>query len=151
MKKVSWTAHEYVFYEKTSDWYWILGIVAVTVAVVAILIGNFLFAPVVLLGAFALALYGSRRPNIHHYEITEKGVVVETVLYPYSTLEAFWIETSSIPTKILIRSNKLLMPLIVIPVEGVTEEEIRDMLNQHLIEEELNEPFAQKILEHIGF
>ena len=64
-----WEAHEYIFQEKTSDWYWAVGIIAVSLAVLLIIFGNVLFALVVLIGSFTLSIFAARRPDLVRFEI----------------------------------------------------------------------------------
>jgi hypothetical protein len=54
-------------------------------------------------------------------------------------------------SKLLIKSQRVMVPLIVIPLEGVDPEEIRDFLLDHLLEEHHLEPLGQKIMERLGF
>ena len=49
MKNINWKTIEHNHQEKSSDWYWILGIIAIATAVLSIYFGNILFAIVILL------------------------------------------------------------------------------------------------------
>ncbi len=67
-----WETHEYMFQEKTSDWYWGVGIVILSIAVITIIFGNLMFALLILLGGFALTLFASKRPEVVRFEISKK-------------------------------------------------------------------------------
>jgi len=151
MTKLTWTAPEYVYRHKTPDWYWILGIVTVTAAIVSVLLGNILFGFVILLSGFALALYGARPPRVITYTLTEKGIIADAVLYPYSTLESYWIDDTVLPSRLLVQSRKIAMPLIVIPIEEVEDEDVAEILTEYLREVEHEESVAQRIFEYFGF
>ncbi len=153
-KTITWQAHEYFHQEKSSDWYWGLGIVAITAAVLAIILGNTLFALVILLFAFAASMQAHRKPKLVTFEVTPRGVVINHLLYPYSTLESFWIGEQHLKKpdpKILIKSKRWLLSYLHLPVEGVDVEEIRDYLLLYIKEEELEESVFEKLLEYFGF
>lgn len=153
-RTISWQAHEYFHQEKSSDWFWGLGIIAITAAVLAIILGNTLFALVILLFAFAASLQAHRQPKLVTFELTSRGIVIDHMLYPYSTLEAFWIVDQHIKKpepKILIKSKRFLFSYIHMPVEGVDIDDVRDYLLMYLKEEELEESFLEKLLEYFGF
>lgn len=151
MSRLSWKSAEYVYRHKTSDWYWTLGIVTATAAILSILLSNTLFGLVIVLSGTLLGIYTTKQPRTLSYEINERGVVIENTLYPFNTLEAFCIDNRVIPARLLIKSHKLIMPLIVIPIEGVRDEDIRKAIAHHLYEEEQQEPFLQQLFEGLGF
>lgn len=149
---LKWEAKEYEQTEKGSDWFWALGIISISIAVTSIILNNLLFAIVVLVGAFALGTYAKKPAEIIHLEINQRGVLINSTLYLYSSLESFWVEEVEESPKLLIKSAKTFVPLIVAPLsEVVDREELRDYLLDHLDEEEHSEPLSQKIMERLGF
>jgi hypothetical protein len=148
-----WETAEYEHREKSSDWFWALWIIAIAGTATAIILGNVLFAILILIGAFTLSLHAVKRPRIVQFEINERGVRIGKTLYPYSTLRSFWIEDTGDETshKILIKSKKILATHIVIPIEHISPSEVRDLLIEYLDEEEDSESLAQKIVEYFGF
>lgn len=149
-----WETYEYFHQEKTNDWYWALAIIAISAAVISLIFGNILFALLILLGSFTLALFGARKPNIIRFEINTTGLLIGSTLYPYNSLHSFWVEDNNhlgVQSKVLFRSRKLAVPLLVIPLDGIHPEELRDFLFDHLPEEEHSEPLSQKLLEYLGF
>lgn len=147
---LNWQAYEYFHTEKTTSWYWILGIVAITGAIISIILSNIILAILILISAITLSMYAHKKPTMVNIELKEKGIVVEKIFHPYKTIHSFWVEEDHFP-KILLKSKKTLMPLIVIPIQEVHPEEVREFLRIHLEEEELIEPFLQKIMDYLGF
>jgi len=148
---ITWSAAEYPFREKTTDWYWALGIMAVAGAVAAYIMGNFLFAVLILIGAFTVAIYGARHPRMVQFEVSRRGVRSDTVLYPYSSLSSFWIIEGAEESKILIESKKSFLPLISIPLGDTNPEAVRTFLLNYLDEHERVEPFAQRVMDYLRF
>lgn len=149
---VEWEAAEFEPNEKGSDWYWALGIVAIAGAVAAIVLGNTLFGVVILLGASTMLLFAGREPNVVHFGITQRGVRIGNKLYPYSTLKAYYIdEEHAHGPQLLVESERMFMPILVLPIPEEHLDDIDDILATRLPEEHLEEPLAEKILEFFGF
>ncbi len=148
---ITWTAPQYMHTEKTTDWYWIVGIISVTLSIISIVLGNVLFGILILVGTFTLSLYASRPPEMHEIKISDKGVQVDKILYPYNSLESFWIEEYELHPRILLKSEKKLMPYIVILLGDVPAEDIRTALSVYLHEIKHSEPFLEKLLILFGF
>lgn len=149
--KITWQTIEYHHTEKTPDWYWIVGIVTLSIALISIILNNVIFAILIIVSAFTLSLFASRKPEIIDIEINNKGVKVGNTKYPYKSLESFWIETREGNDRILIKSNAVLKPYIVIFIDDADPEKIREILEQHLEEEEHSEPLLEKLLLYFGF
>lgn len=150
--KFEWDAHEYEHKERSSDWFWAVGIISVSIAIASVIFGNIIFGVLILVGAFALSIFANRPPGTLHIVVDEKGVVRGGVRYPYSTLKSFWIDTEHPHKKIILRSEKLLMPLIIVPLEDeVNVEKLHENLSLFLTEEFHSLPLVEKILEYLGF
>lgn len=150
-QKITWTATEYDHYHKESDWFWALWIVAGAGSIASLIYGNILFALVVLLSAFTIATHANKKPSPIIFEINRRGIRSGETLYTYENIEAFWVEEESHRKKILIQSNKLFMPLIIIPAGDTDTEKVREFLKEFIIEKEIHEPLSQKIFEYFGF
>jgi hypothetical protein len=149
-----WQALEYHHEPKSTDWFWAVGIIALCVAITSIIYGDVLFAILILIAAGSLAIYAVREPDLVSFELNDKGVLIERKMYPYATLESFWVEEHNNVhphPKLLIKSQKLTMPLIVIPIDEVHPDEVRNFLLNYLAEEQHFEPLSQKVMEYLGF
>lgn len=151
MEKLTWQTIEYLHSKKTSDWYWIVGAITVSIALIAIILNNIIFAILIIVASFTLVLFASKPPEILDVEISTAGIHLNEVYYPYSELESFWIELQDQHPKIIIKSKKVFATYITIFIEDVPPEEIHDLLRRHLPEEKHVEPFLVKLLEHLGF
>ncbi len=151
-RAVTWEALEHHHVEKNSDWFWVLGILAFAAAATAFFFGNFLLAILIIIGAGAIALVANREPQVIPYAVSTRGLRVNDQLYPYSALEAFYIdEDHELGPHLLARSQKLFGPLIIMPLPEEYVEEIEDILELRLPEEHIEEPVVNKILEIFGF
>ena len=149
---INWEEYEYEFFDKSADWFWALGIITLSIAVTAIMLGNLLFAVLILIGSITLSIYAVREPELVKYEVTQRGIIIEDSLYPYGSLDSFWIEHGVRKPKLLVVSKKRLMPHIIIPLNSeVDTDQLRDYLLDHVDEEERRESLSTKIMEYLGY
>lgn len=148
---LKWQAPEYHHYERSTDWYWAVGIITVCLIALSFFFGNPLLGVLILLSAIILIYFVFRVPNMIDYEINNRGIIVGKELLPYKTLEAFWIETRAHEPKLILKSKKTLQPLIVIPIHEDSVDDIGSVLNQFVEEKELAEPASHQVMEYLGF
>ena len=150
---LEWSAYEHKHIRKSSDWFWVFGIITITGAVISIIFNNILLAIVILTGAFVIALNVAKKPNTINFKINKRGVIIDNKLYLYNSLESFWVEDNEEygAPKLLIKSKKMFATHIIIPIKQVSPSEVRDYLIKYLDEEEDSEPLSQKIVEFFGF
>ena len=149
--RIEWEAHQYEYKERSSDWFWAVGIVAISIAVTSVILHNIIFGILVLVGAFALALFINREPEVVEVRLDERGVTKGKVHYPYQTLHSFWIEVEHSHPRIYLRSQKFFLPLIIVPLGEVPAEEVAEKLSHFLVEEHHALPLVEKMLEYLGF
>jgi hypothetical protein len=153
-QRIIWETLDQIKDEKSSDWFWIVGIIAIAGAILAIFFNNLLLGLLILLSAFASFILANTPPKIEEYELNRKGVRIGSELYPYSTLESFYVidEDGFERDRILLKSKKTFMPLIVIPLGNeIKVDEVRDYLLDYVVEEEMTEPLSYYIMTLLGF
>ncbi|HTK33532.1 MAG TPA: hypothetical protein VL335_03245 [Candidatus Paceibacterota bacterium] len=148
---ISWHAPAHFYIEKKPDWYWVVGIITLALAAVSFIFGAIIPGIFVIVAAVALVLHASKPPKEAHYEINDRGIIVDNTLYPFLTLESFWIPHDEVPHKLIIKSHKLVMPLLVIYINDVDPEDVREILLRYIAETEHHEPFLKHLLEGFGF
>ncbi len=146
--EITWQAFEYEHSPKSADWFWVVWIIAVGIAVTAYLFNNLLFGIFILISAFSLSLYSSRKPNFLTFRLSEKNLFIGEKNIPFSSLQSFWIEDE----KIIFQAESKIVPYIVIPLsKEIDRDNLKEYLLKHLEEEEHHEPLSQKIFERLGF
>jgi hypothetical protein len=151
MEKIEWQAPEYIHKEKTQDWYWIVGIITISIVIISVVLNNIIFGILVAISAITLSLYATRKPQIVPIEINNVGIKINSTLHPFEELESFWIETRDAYPRIFLKSNKKIFLYIVIMLGNANPDEIRTALAEHLHETEHTEPFLEKLLFYFGF
>jgi hypothetical protein len=152
MKSFAWQTAEYVHTEKSNDWYWTVGIITAALVIVSIIFGNPLFAIVLAIGTFTLTIFASRHPNTISVQIDEKGLAIDKTLYPFPTLDSFYLDENHYHgPRLILKSKKVVMPLVSVPVKYHDLNELRAFLISHLKEQVFNQSVMQTLLERLGF
>ena len=146
-----WHAYEYTYKEKSADWYWAVGIIAVSMAVTSILFNNVLFAIFIVLALFTLMMYAKRKPHLLQIKLDDSGVQEGHAHYHYSTIESFWVEDRYGDAKLIMKSKKKTLPYIIIPIIEINSDSVRNHIKRYVKEEEHTEPLAKQIMEYLGF
>ena len=150
--KISWQALEYKRKDKTADWYWAVGIIAIAIVITSIVLHNFLFAILIIISTSILVSFSIRPPKIIDIHINQKGITIGKEFHSFTTIESFWVESQDEENlKILFKSKKLIMPLIAVPIEELHHLDVREFLLQYLPETEMHEPLSQILMEKLGF
>ena len=152
MDTISWQAYEHKKKDRSVDWYWAVIIIALSIAAIAFIINNGFFALLIILGTMTLLFFSVKEPRLFDISLDSRGLIVGKDMYPFATLEEFWVDiTDTDEPKILFKSKKTMMPLIVVPLEDHHHLDVRDFLLQYLEEKEMHEPLSQKIMDKLGF
>ncbi|HEY4500355.1 MAG TPA: hypothetical protein VJH25_01025 [Candidatus Paceibacterota bacterium] len=152
MKNFSWQAPEYPYKKKSTDWYWTVSIISTALVVTAVIFGNVLFGVVIAIGVFTLTMFASRKPDIISVEINDKGIAVDKTLYPYQSIESFYLDENHHGPRLIIKSKKVVVPLIAIPLSrNENPDDLRAFLSAHLKEEVFEQGIMQTLFDRLGF
>lgn len=132
-----WQGKEYSFEEKSADWYWALGIIAIAGVVACILFNNVILALVITAGAISIALHAAKHPRIHRFTITDEGIGIDTNFYSYESMLHFSVleyADPTLPPSLSIKTKSLLVPHLLIPIVGHDPLEVYEYVLNHLDE-----------------
>ena len=151
-RKIEWTALEYEEKERGNDWFWALGIIIVASSVTSFIYNNYFFGIFLILGGILLAIFAIKKPDLVFYELNEKGLQIRNRLYPYQNIKSFWVQKDEEKSILFIKSERLFMPIISMPIKQNLAEDIRNfMLSAKVEEEEMKEHASEKIMDSLGF
>ncbi len=146
-----WEAYEHEHIERGSDWFWALGIIAVSLALTCILFGNVLFALLILIAALTIGLIARHPPELHEFEISEAGIRTGKTMHTYDQIISFWVDEEIDEPLLLVDTTAFMTANLVIPIGDIPPEEIRNFLRNHAEEVPMKEHLTHKILEFFGF
>jgi hypothetical protein len=151
-REITWEAPQHHHVEKGNDWFFALLIIVAALVTVAILFKDYMFALLIGVAGGVLAMAAAKRPAIVPYGVSVRGVKVEGRLYPYANLLSYHIdEEDPRGPKLFLRTEKKMLPLLVLPLPEDHIDDIDHILKDRLPEEKLEEPFMLMVLELFGF
>ena len=144
-----WNTMEYVPQKKSVDWYWAIGIIAVSATVASLIYNNFLFAVFVIVGTASLILFQIRKPRQIHVALFPQGIKIDSYLYPYDSMKSFWIEDSH--PRLHLASTRFISPAIIIPLEEANLNQVHNILSDNLEEKEVKPTLMNALVDRLGF
>ncbi|MFA6585974.1 MAG: hypothetical protein WCS86_02320 [Candidatus Paceibacterota bacterium] len=151
-KKLEWSELEYEEKERGNDWFWALGVVVVAGSIASFIYSNYFFGLLLIISGILLASFAIKKPDLVFYELNEKGLKIRSRLYPYENIKSFWVQKDSLKPTLFINSERLLIPILSIPIKQYNAEEIRNaFLLNNVPEEEMKEHVSEKIMDSLGF
>lgn len=127
---VSWTASEFISHEKNANWYVLLGLVGVIIAVGVFFLNgrDYISAAVILLGAVALGVYGARKPRQLEYRVDSRGIQIGGRYFSFHEFRSFSIVPEGAFSSIVFMPLKRFMPTISIYYAPEDEDRIVSVL-----------------------
>jgi len=148
---ISWRVQTHEHIERSPDWYWALGILAVGGAAVSIYFGNILFALILLVGAASIGVLVARGPREHTVSLDKRGITMDGTLYPYQSVQTFWVEQHVEMPRLYLTTSSLLHPHIIVPLDSALHGiDVRSHLLQYAEEEERQPRFSEEVAEIFG-
>ncbi|MEN9604557.1 MAG: hypothetical protein RJB39_242 [Candidatus Parcubacteria bacterium] len=155
---IIWEEYHYVHFEKSKDWKWSVGIISVTIALVAFMLTSITFGFLILVATLVLLIHALQPPKMLRFEIHQSGVRIDQEKWNFSDLKSFYIEDNREfhnHSRILFRTDHVMSPLLVLPLPLSTDQrdlhDLREELTKLLPEEKMAESFFQRMLEYFGF
>ena len=146
-----WSAYEHEHIERSSDWYWALGVAAISIALTAIILHDVLFGVLIILAAITIGLLANTPPELAQFEISERGIRVNEALHRWDHIISFWVEEEHDDRPLLlVDTTKFMSPNLIIPIEHIDPSLVRSFLKEHAEEKHMKEPLAHKIFEFLG-
>ena len=151
---LSWETPEYHLRPKSVFWYAGFGAVLAVFLFIAFLMRSFLTGVVFGLLGLLVLLFSERPPRTARFTISAESLSINDRKYPISELESFNIVDSLLGTGVilLIRSRRVIMPLVHIPLGNQDQSAVRGLLRERLHEDlELRESFTDILAHRLGF
>lgn len=147
---ITWTVLTHEHKERSADWYWALGTLAVLGIGLSIFFGNILLAIIIAIGSLSIGFLAARGPREHAVRIDKRGISLDGTLYPYRSVHSFWVEEEG-GTRLFLSTTGFLTPRIIVPLDDVSHaQSVRTFLKSYLEEEEQHEHFGERLAELLG-
>ncbi len=148
---LEWSMPEYIFKNKSNDWYWSVGIIALALVALAYFINNFFFAVIAIIGGFAMMLLGAKKPVVLNVKVSPKGITINKTIFLMEDIESFCLnEDLPEEPRLFIKLKKGLSRFVSIPINKGEEKRAEDFLKKFLVEETLSESFTLILTRLLG-
>jgi hypothetical protein len=148
---LEWEVYESLHGDRSTDWFWGVGLSGVVIGIIAIILHNVLLAILAVIGAVTLVAVSLKHPTLYSYALTPRGVIEGETLYPWSELDVFWVQETD-PAMLLIRSNRATVPLLDLPLPETADTQlVHDYMFQYIDDEPLRLGTLQQIMNRLGF
>jgi hypothetical protein len=150
-QSISWNVVTHEHRERTSDWYWALGVLAVIGIGLSIYFSNVLLALIILIGASCIGVLVSRGPREHLVVVDKRGVHVDGTLYAYRSLHSFWVEEDVAEPRLFLTTAGWVVPHLTLPLtDRALAHEVHKYLKDKLDEVEQHAHFGEMLAEICG-
>lgn len=152
--RMEWFAPEYQQHERHPVWFIYLGIIAAILTIYALVVGNYLFAIIVVMLAIIINMLARKEPETLHLAITRHGFKVNEKLYTYEDdLESFWILYRPPHLKTLnFQRKQRILPTLTFQLADQNPLKVREILLDYLPEDiNKEEHYADKLARQLKF
>ncbi len=151
MNPLSWTTLEFEEKDRHPDWIWYAGLVFAIAAIVSFFYSNIFFGIFLLIAGAAVILFAMRKPDLITVTFEEKELIVDREHIDYTRIKQFWIDETEKPDKLLLLVKGSFIPMLAVPLSGVTAEAVRTEMHKHAPETLMHESLGTKIAERLDF
>jgi hypothetical protein len=152
----AWKAREFQNFEKTNDWFWATGLIALVGAVLAVWRGSVSFGILILLSGFVLIIFGNVKHPDHSVLINSDGLMIDENKFLWKDVTGFAIiedPENAYNKKVIFETTRPIAPKISLPIDrsSVNPDTLKSFLLLHSTEKELKESVVKAIAEKVRF
>lgn len=151
IETIKWIAPEHKHKEKSMDFFWTVGIIALLIFVASIWFQNYLFAIFILISSILLIMISNKTPEDIEYKIDTEGISIRDKKYRWKEIKGYFIKKYENEANLLIEIDKYFLPIYTIPVPLELTKKINENLKKILNQKDLNESQSMIFMEKIGF
>lgn len=149
---LSWNTLEFEPKDRHPDWIWYASLIALIIAIVAFFFGNIFFGIFAIIAGITVVIYARRAPHVLAITLSGKGININEELYLYKNIQQFWLDETGKPDKLLLLVKSSLVTLLVLPLEGVTAQAVRSILEEkEVVQIEMRESTSVVLFDRLGF
>jgi hypothetical protein len=150
---ISWTASEFVSYEKGFGWY-----LSVTFALLVIGLITFIItskdivstASIIIIGII-FVIFARRKPRVLTYQIDNSGIRIGEKLYQFNSVRSFAVVDEGSIRSVYLMPIQRFMPAISMYFEPKGEQQIINVLGSFLPQEQRQQELIDRIMHKIRF
>jgi hypothetical protein len=150
---IVWQADTHEHYERSDDWYWVVGIVGATTAALFMVFANWTMGIIVILCIGLLMWRIKQGAELLDCEINAKGIRINKETIPLKAIERYNIDQYGTHCRLILVLRERMTIQKVVPMGTVQEDVVESFLSFYGVErdEKLHEPFLTILMEYLGF
>lgn len=145
----SWNIPEYDKHDRERNWYIIAAVVGLIFLIYSFFSGNFLFAAIIIIGAFVIIMHDGQEPVQINFSITDEGLIVGRNFYDYDVIKDFSIvyKPRENVKNLYFEFKNVVRPRLSIPLDKMNPLPIREDLLKYLPEdlERTDQPLSEAL------
>ncbi len=150
-QELSWQVASHTTRERSNDWYWGLGGIAIAGIVLSIVFGNALLAIIIVLGAFSMGYLTIQAPREHTITAGPRGIAVDGTRYPWRGVRSFWVEHGNDNPRLFVTMNGIIAPHISLYLADSAEaDSVRKTLKRYVPEVEQGPQLGEQLSNMLG-
>ena len=151
-QSLTWSASEFHAHDKSSSWYMLLALATIVVSAVLYFLTKSIVTPVVVvIGGIMLGVFGTHKPNQIDYGVDSHGIRIGTKDYAYEEFRLFVVTPQSIYPEVTLIPTKRFMPSLSLRYTPEVEDEVLNILADHLPSEVRRLDLVDNLMQHIRF
>ncbi len=151
MENLSWTTLEYEEKNRGRDWVWYVGLITAIAATLAFFYNNIFFGILLVIFGIFIIFLSIRKPRSIEVLITKESISIGERVIKIEDITKFWVDESEKHSKLLLLTKNGMIPVLVVLIENVKNESVKEMLSPLIKESFLREPTSDKIFQKLGF
>lgn len=150
-QELSWRVASHHTRERSNDWYWGLGAIAIVGVIASIVFGNVLLAIIIALGAFSLGYLSMQQPREHTVVVGPRGLAVDGTRYPWRSVRSFWVEHAEHTPRLFVSMQGILAPHFSLYLADTVEADtVRRYFKRYVEEVEQGPQLGEHLVELLG-
>lgn len=150
IKKIDWRAPEYKHKERNMDFFWTIGLVAIVGCIIAIWLGNYVFAIFIIASGGCLILFTFRKPEDIDFGISNDGVKFGNEIRPWDKIKSFDIKQGDPYAKLMVETTRSFLPIFTIPLPKDLMDDVEIEFSKVVSQKEIAESQSMQFAEKIG-
>lgn len=150
--EITWTASEFIAYQKNFGWYALMLIAVIGMAGVAfLLLDDYISSISILFIGILFIIFASRKPRVLNYRLDSSGISIGDKMHPFSQFKSFSIIDEGSLRSISLLPLQRFMPAISMYFEPQDESKIIEALANYLPHEDRKQDPIDKLMHKIRF
>ena len=152
IEPIQWNASEFIANQKSKNWFLLLAILILGIAVaVYFLTGSIFSAVIVMIVGIIFAIVAARKPQTINYSLNTEGLQMGGRFYPYDGFKSFSVFEEGATSSIRLNPFKRFSTPVNIYYEQADEQKIFDMISEYLPHEEASKDPIDQLMHKIRY